>query len=141
MRFEFTVIGKPVSWKNNPKVGRNKYTGKVFVTKPKEKLDWLDDAVLQLRNQYRLQGGREPIPRDLEVNAAIVSYCAKNQWRKIDTDNLYGGPHDALEAAGVLIDDWQIRSHNGSDRRLDDKNPRVEIVLTDWLSNGTPVAR
>lgn len=133
MRFEFTIIGKPVSWKNQAKIGYNKYTGEMFVTKQQEKHNWFNDAVLQIRNQHRRQDGREPIPRAVELNAAIVSYVTKKQWPMIDSSNLYQGPEDALQAAGVLENDWSIRSHDGSDRRLDDKRPRVEIVLTERI--------
>jgi hypothetical protein len=35
-----------------------------------------------------------------------------------------------MQAAGVLVDDFQIASHDGSRRYLDRQNPRVEITLT-----------
>ena len=72
----------------------------------------------------------EKAQRRFELNAAIVTY--QENRRLADADNLYAGPQDAMTEAEVLEDDVIIRSHNGSDRRYDKDNPRVEIVLTPW---------
>jgi Holliday junction resolvase RusA-like endonuclease len=92
---------------------------------PSEKaVKWMDSAVKQLREQW----DRPPIAKNCELNAAIVSYLPNR--RLIDADNLYGGPGDALQRAGILGDDCCIRTHDGSDRRYDKHNPRVVITLT-----------
>ncbi len=91
------------------------------------------DATLQLRRQWSQQFGNA-IPPDIEINAAIVTYRADR--RRADASNLYQMPEDAMQAAGVLTDDYQIRSHNGSSREYDKDNPRVEITLTPYRTRG-----
>jgi len=63
------------------------------------------------------QWGRRPPIVDA-VNLAIVSYGA---WKRSggnipDASNLYQLPEDLLEAAGILEDDRQVESHDGSRR-------------------------
>ena len=55
-----------------------------------------------------------PIRKEVLVNAAIISYQKTARWA--DASNLYQGTEDAMQAAGVLVDDVQIRTHNDSDR-------------------------
>ena len=105
----------------------NRKTKKSFVRKSSRHLAWQESAIAQLKYQW---GKREPIPKDRFLNAAIVSYMPTK--RKVDADNLYGGPMDALQAACILEDDYCIRTHNGSDRCYDKEKPRVEITLTEY---------
>jgi Holliday junction resolvase RusA-like endonuclease len=85
---------------------------------------WLKSAVEQLRWQW----ADAPIPKTMHVSAKIVSYLGTK--RMIDASNLYQGPEDAMQLAGVLEDDVCIEDHDGSSRRYDKLNPRVEITLT-----------
>lgn len=84
-------------------------------------------ASAQLREQWR-QVFAAPIPLNVPVNARIVAYLPTR--RRVDLSNVYQGPEDALQHAGVLYDDWQIAGHDGSRRRYDKAAPRVEITLT-----------
>jgi len=114
------IHGRPVSWKNSREIAGGK------IIKNKRQQEWLTYAMVQLSGQYGWNTPR--IPKKERLNAAIVSYLPTRQLT--DADNLYGGPQDALQAAGVLEDDVSIQTHNGSDRLYDKANPRVEITLT-----------
>ncbi len=98
---------------------------------------WAKAAAGRLSEQWRHVGWA--IPKHVEINAAIVSYCPTR--RLVDSSNLYQGPEDVLQAhqpkckprcnrhALVLEDDSSIRTHWGSDRLYDPHRPRVEITL------------
>ena len=86
------------------------------------------DAVAQIQAQWLPLFGSQRIPEPILVNAAIVTYRAT--LHRSDSSNLYQMPEDALQEAGVLEDDFQIAAHDGSRRRYDKHNPRVEITLT-----------
>lgn len=51
--------------------------------------------------------------------------------RKVDAHNLYEGLADLLQHAGVIADDVQIVSWDGSRVYWDKENPRVEVTLTE----------
>ncbi len=100
---------------------------------------WRREAVKHLDDfWHRRIRGALPVWLDdkkkhqLEVNAAIVTYLER---RGADADNLYPGPQDAMQEAGILTNDVVIRTHDGSDRRKDKDNPRVEITLTPARKN------
>jgi hypothetical protein len=104
---------------------------------------YMREASAQLRWQWS-SCFHEPIPGNVQINAAIRSYLPTR--RKTDSSNLYQGPEDVMQCctprckpgcdrhAGVIVDDHQIRTHNGSDRLFDRENPRVEIVLTPYVA-------
>lgn len=102
---------------------------------------WMREAAGQLRAQWA-PVFRSPIPKDVQLNAAIRSFLPTRQLP--DASNLYEGPQDAMKQcgrwckpkcdrhAGVLVDDVSIRTHDGSDRLYDPAAPRVEIVLSPY---------
>ncbi len=81
-----------------------------------------------------------PIPEHVMVNAKIVTYLSSR--RRADASNLYQAIEDCLGSckrtcksgckkhAGVLVDDYQIASHDGSRRLYDKDRPRVVVTLT-----------
>jgi hypothetical protein len=106
---------------------------------------WAKSAVAQLTDQWSRAGMTEPIPREIQINAAIVSYLPTAA--ETDSSNLYQGPEDVMQAhktgkrpckarcrvhSGVMVDDAQIKTHNGSDRLIDRQRCRVEITLTPY---------
>lgn len=123
--FTFVVAGVPVVKKNGKQVVRNRRTGRVLVISNQKVRSWSDEAVEAFRSQW---GGLPPLPAEIELNAAIVTYCGPRQ--SPDASNLYEAPQDALQRAGVLANDYWIRTHNGSDRRRDVIRPRVEVTLS-----------
>jgi Holliday junction resolvase RusA-like endonuclease len=68
------------------------------------------------------------VPSGVELNCAIISYCGRGQTP--DASNLYEAPQDALQRAGIISNDYWIRTHEGSNRLRDEANPRVEIILS-----------
>ncbi len=80
---------------------------------------FMDEAILQLRVTW-----------NRKFRSPIVTYLPSSQTP--DASNLYEGPQDALQAAGVIENDQQIQTHDGSDRLTDRLNPRVEITLTPY---------
>lgn len=126
--FELRLVirGRPFVLKNSKQlitVG-----GKPRLIPSKQARAYLADATKQLEDQWLLFKG--PIPGDVLVNAAIVTYRATRH--RNDASNLYQAPEDALQAAGVLEDDFQIASHDGSRRLYDKHTPRVEVTLTPY---------
>jgi Holliday junction resolvase RusA-like endonuclease len=127
--FRFVITGKPAVLKNS----------KVIVTKPFPRLlpskaskAWTKAALAQLPRQKSI---RQPLPVEVTVNAAIVTYA--HDRRERDLDNSLGGPLDALVSAGVLTTDSnkQVKSLDGSRLLYDKANPRVEITLTPYLES------
>lgn len=93
---------------------------KILPSKAHEK--WANDAQLQVQSQWR--GGRA---LTCMINMTARFFRATDD---ADLGNLIAGVCDVLEAAGVVRDDWSIRGLDGSRIYVDEKNPRVEAVLT-----------
>lgn len=131
------ITGRPMSFKRAKQVV--KFGGHASIGLTTEAKAYLRDAVAQLRRQWGAVFAG-PIPREVALNAAIVSYLPTRQLT--DASNLYQGPEDCMQTcrpkckpgcqvhAGVMVDDAQITSHDGSRRRYDKTNPRVEVTLT-----------
>jgi Holliday junction resolvase RusA-like endonuclease len=118
----FVIEGKPITKKNSKRIVR-RGSGRPFLISSDAYREWEASAVVQLRMQWR---GKEPL--EGEWNAAILSYLGPRQ--RPDASNLYEGPQDALQLAGVVVNDSQIVSHDGSRMTRDPTRPRVEITLT-----------
>ena len=130
----FVIEGKPFVQKNSRKIvtfgarcPKCKKGQRISSVPSTAYNGWRKEAVRQLRDQYPY---RQPLPKTIELNMKCVTFLATR--RLADADNLYAGPADAMQEAGVLEDDVCIRSHDGSDRRIDRHRPRVEIKLTVW---------
>lgn len=119
----FTVQGRPQVKKN-----RKQITKSGRLVSSKEYQQWEKDAVTQLQFQWNRKPAIDRLGR-IWLNAAIISYLGARQ--RPDADNLYAGPLDALQLAGILDNDYCIVSHDGSRRLRDKDNPRVEISLTE----------
>ncbi len=123
---KLVIKGKPVSWKNS----RNAIklpNGRPTLVPSRAATKWMKQAVLQLQFQW----GPSPA-LNVPLNAQIVSYY----WGgEPDASNLYLGPEDALQKAGVIADDRLIQSHDGSRKFKDNNNPRVEITLTPIITD------
>jgi hypothetical protein len=130
-------LGAPFSWKRARQI--TKFSGHASIGLTTDAKQWARAAVAQLRLQWS-EVFAAPIPKTIPLNAAIVSYLPTR--RLTDASNLYQGPEDVMQAcgprckpkckmhAGVIEDDSAIESHDGSARRYDKTQPRVEIVLT-----------
>ncbi len=147
--FEFRLVvpGRPTPKKNHLKPIRIGGVGRIATDSDYNR--WERHAWLTLQAQWSA-AFRMPIPADIEINLAVVTYL-ENRRAWPDLSALYEGPQDVLEAhrtrcdlttgprngltkckrhAGVITNDRQICGHVGSDRRLDPHNPRCELILT-----------
>lgn len=64
------------------------------------------------------------------VNVQYIFYLSNN--RKCDLTNLEQAADDILVEYGILQDDNKniVVSHNGSEVRIDNDNPRTEVIIT-----------
>ena len=74
---------------------------------------WESPAIRQLKNQMKEQG-LSTITEPVWVKTLVY----RNTKRKIDKGNLEQSIHDVLQKAGVIKDDFQIESTDGSRRIL-----------------------
>jgi Holliday junction resolvase RusA-like endonuclease len=132
---KLVITGSPRTAKNSQRIFTNKRTGKPFITSGKSAADWGPDAVRQLVEQRCAQGpvGMRclgphvdfPLRNDVHVKALIY-----RDRRSGDLDNFEHAIGDALQKAGVIKNDNQIESWDGSRKLIDRINPRVEIEIT-----------
>lgn len=112
MRIELTIPGHPVVLKNKKQIVV--VNGRRFIKSNPRVEAYQHKAIASLCDQW---GNRPPVSSP--VNVAIRSCGA---WKRAmlghlpDASNLYQLPEDMLEAAGVIVDDRQIESHDGSAR-------------------------
>jgi len=107
----FIIPGHPLVLKNSKQIVV--VNGRRFIKSNPRVEAYQHRAVAALCEQW---GTRPPITGP--VNVAIESYGA---WKRSggqipDASNLYQLPEDLLQAAGILLDDRQIESHDGSRR-------------------------
>ena len=119
----YVIIGKPVSQKNSKTIVTKGKFPRMITNKNVR--DWKNSAIIQLKEQME-RTGAAVIPKGVELEVRIVSYMAKGQ--AIDADNLAAGPLDAMEKAGIYLNDYWVRCVI-SDRRKDVNFPRVEIQI------------
>lgn len=110
----FTIKGKPVILKNGKTICFNKKTGRRFVKSNDRVVSWTDTAIKVMHYIF----GTNPEKITVPINAKMLFYGA---WKRSgetipDMSNLYQAPEDALQKAGVIADDRQIESHDGSRR-------------------------
>ena len=108
--------------KNHMQIGRNKHTGKTFVTQGKYYKQFSNDCSKLLpRNIDTI---------DYPVNLQAIFYMKTK--RKVDLVNLLNAIQDILVDNEILIDDnYQIIvSTDGSRVKYDKENPRIEITIT-----------
>ena len=123
---ELVIIGRPVSQKNSRTVKR--FGRRMIPTADPRVKAYKGEAMLQLRGQWR---GRKTINGDVFVS--LVVYQAKGQ--AIDLDNAIQAPLDSLQAAGIIMNDYQVAQiHARRDR--DQENPRVELWIEELEDSG-----
>ena len=107
------IPGHPVVLKNSKQLAVNRATGRTYIRSSPRVEAYQHKATEILCVWW---GKRPPIRGP--VNLAIRSCGA---WKRAgknlpDASNLYQMPEDLLEAAGVLENDRQVESHDGSQR-------------------------
>lgn len=123
MREHFVILGCPKSKKNLHQIFFNKASGKRFISTSAEGRKWQQDCELQIRMQWKSKRTYEGA-----VSAEMKFYMPTN--RRCDLSNLLESIQDALTKTGVIKDDSQIHSLDGSRKFVDPSNPRVEVTLT-----------
>lgn len=119
----FTIIGTPFTKKNSQRIIRNKRTGRPLVIQSKQSRVWENTAILQLQSAWR---GRPPLTGPVSMAARVYRARAVG-----DIGNFLAAICDAIERAGVVVNDKQIVNFDGSRLDVDRVNPRVEVVLTE----------
>jgi Holliday junction resolvase RusA-like endonuclease len=135
----FVIKGAPRTKKNS--LRRIKRGRRVFTVPSLAHEAWAVVAIAQLRRQYQpdvvrwigvdnaagaVTSGKGPIVTDVNMRAIVY----RERAGRADLLNFLAAVSDALEAAGVLKDDKQVASVDGSRLRIDRQRPRVEIELT-----------
>jgi Holliday junction resolvase RusA-like endonuclease len=121
--FKITIPGRPRILKNSKKIGRNRFSGKIYVGKSDRYERW---AFHMKTFFYRSYKG-EAI--DFPINIAFKFYF-KDHAHEPDLSNAYQGLEDLLQLSGVIKNDKLIYSHDGSRKIFGDKNERIEITIT-----------
>lgn len=123
--------------KNSKMILRNKRTRKPFIASNYQ-AKALENILI---NKLRIEKLKQKIDTiTIDVNAKFTFYfpesvyfTKKGQRSKnlADISNLYEIVQDALQESGIIFDDNQICSHDGSRRQpIDDNNHWLEVELT-----------
>jgi len=105
------IYGQTPSKKSSQQIIKVK--GSTRLIPNKKYVEWVTRAIKQLKDQM--------IEQDLSTITELVwvkTLVYRNTKRKIDKGNLEQSLHDALQAAEVIKDDFQIESTDGSRRIL-----------------------
>lgn len=132
------VPGVPATKKNHSKLVHSKKHGGRLVPVPS---DWYMDFQQRTRAAWltRKPSERRVLPDQLYNVQALIFLPVRFASRQYgDASGYYDAVGDALEAAGVISNDKWIESWDGSHRFFDDRNPRVELIITP-LQGGAPV--
>lgn len=119
MSFSFVIQGEERSLKNSRIITRSGNRPRLI--KSSAYRSWERAAILQLNTQWH----EEPLEGPLWIS--VISYFSTR--RMLDLDNMLAGAFDVLERAGIIENDRQVESVDGSRKALDRENPRVEIEI------------
>ncbi len=133
MTFVLTILGAPRTKKTHNRIGWVK--GRPIVLPSLAWVRWAKTAVIvRGRMPFRLEAiaARDVVLGVQPLTTAPVR-CSAQFYREANRGDLVGyqqGLADLLEKRGVLKNDRQIVSWDGSALRKDQQYPRVELVLT-----------
>ena len=95
---------------------------------------WEKGAVSELWVQKHTYAGSMLVPWLAIAEPVLVEFhFFLKRGRLIDLSNLYQGPEDALQAAGILKDDEVIAGHDRSRRHYGVDNPHITITITPFI--------
>lgn len=118
------------SKKNQKKIYKRRGGG-MFIGNDKRTSEALEALVLNftLQASKQLEGPiSEPIQAIFRFHYPLTKKGNKPK-RVADLSNLYQGPEDALQKAGVILDDNLIESHDGSRRIYGSPQKILEVAL------------
>lgn len=116
-RLALTLTGPPRTKKNGTTLGIKQTPAY------RRYRDAIIAAIAPLRTTLGL-----PLP-EAEYNIAAIYYVDR-RGERADKVGLDQGLYDALENAGVITNDWQFRTADGTRIVFDDPQPRVELTIT-----------
>jgi Holliday junction resolvase RusA-like endonuclease len=119
------ILGPPRTKKTSQRIARNRKTGQPFILPSRALVDWSREAVKQIRAQWPM------ITLTTQVAVRAVFY---RQRAVGDLINYCQALADALEAADVVFNDKLIVSWDGTRLGKDAKNPRIEVMVTEFQS-------
>lgn len=118
----FTIVGPPRTKKTSQRILRAP-GGRPFVMPSKVSRAWGKDAIYQLDRQ-------KPHPKWPAIAGPVsVRALFYRDADRGDLTNYEQGVGDALQGAGIIVNDKQIESWDGSRKLIDRANPRVEIFI------------
>lgn len=120
LTFKMTILGPPRTKKTSNRIVTRKSDGRQFVLPSAANESWTKNAVRQL-----LAHGKPKLAEPVNLCALIYRDALRG-----DTIGYLQAICDALERAGVVVNDKWIVSFDGSRPLKDKNNPRVEIELT-----------
>lgn len=115
----FVILGQPITKKNSQQIimaGKRPCIIQSKAYRVYEKM---------AKQQISLLGAREPVSGPVAVKC--LYYLATS--RTPDLSNLMAATHDILEGCGVILNDEQIKSVDGTRIVGKDPKPRVEITV------------
>lgn len=135
---EIIIYNQTASQKNSKQVGRNRYTGKTFVTSSKTVKDWQQEAFKQLKDfEYKFTGRvqidymfyvKDNVRRDLDnmitsINDVLQNANCKKELKKGKIKNVKG--------TGIIEgDNWQKLKIGSADAKIDRERPRAVLKVT-----------
>ena len=120
---KLVILGAPRTKKTHQRI--IKVNGKPRIIPAAANKLWAEKAIWQLKSAWAQM--RQQVPLDCNVNVRALFYREANVG---DAVGYYQALADALEAAGVVENDRQVVSWDGSRLLKDNKNPRIELELT-----------
>lgn len=121
-----TIYGQPVSKKNQMQMARTK-SGRFFPVPSAAYRKWLTLAKQQISGPDRLN-------IDEPIHLRIIAF--RHTKRNIDLSNIYAAVEDMLQKLGVIKDDGQVQSHDGSRKILGVSEAEAKVVIRitrfDW---------
>jgi len=129
-----TIVGNPATKKTSNRIFRVR--GRIVVAPSAANAIWARSAIPQLKTCWN----RPPLTLPVQVAARFF----RRDNRRVDLVNLMQAVADALEHAGVVVNDRLIVSWDGSRLSKDAVRPRVELeveLFNEAARPSTAVAR
>ena len=120
---EITLPGRPITKKNSQRIVTNRKTGRPMVIQSEQYVRYETECLWRLK-QYR----GPKFKCDVEVRALF--HMPSKQ--RPDLCNLMQSIADILEKAGIIENDRNIASWDGTRLMVDRDEPRVDIEIRKW---------
>lgn len=120
-----TISGPPRTKKNSGRIVNGGKNRRFRILPSAAWSEWAEKAVLELATQTRKMRQSFPLLESYNCEALFYREAARG-----DAVGFYQGLADVLEKAGVVADDRQLTSWDGSRLLKDSENPRVEVTIT-----------